>query len=337
MTPNHPPNSPQGVVTSPFHVSVQYFTYIPDHVQPVHLSSSTSATFKGFYVQGRASITNNIIGRFNVSSGPSLTTAHNCPTKRSTGQNISYFGLEYASRPSSLTLHWSTRRTITTDVVIRATFVQSYTTYWVGVQSVVLKHLPSLTTIGCCNTENVNTTAQSFCQILNQAQEKDGHNASIVQQALQISESLAESEAATVIRCFLWSSRSSERFRQNVTQCCNISQVSLECQTYCSGSFYATYGTTTLPTIGLLGCVEQFPIISTCLIYPNHILSNTTVTCQPGFQLFNSVCIDTNECLSPSTCDPNALCTNTVGSFICTCYDGYTGDGRLCTGKLMLN
>nr|XP_018666924.1 uncharacterized protein LOC100177807 isoform X2 [Ciona intestinalis] len=337
MTPNHPLNSPQGVVTSPFHVSVQYFTYIPDHDQPVYLSSSTSATFKGFYVQGRASLTNDIIGRFNVSAGPSsLTTAHNCPSTVSDaapGNAVSHNSAwsQNASRPSSLTLHWSTRRTITTDAVIRATFVQSYTTYWVGVQSVVLKHLPSLTTIGCCNTEKVNTTTPSFCQTLNRAQENDEHNASIVQQALQISETLAESEAATVIRCFLWSSGSSERFRQNVTRCCKISQVSLECQTYCSGSFYATYGSTTLPTIGLLGCVEQFPIISTCLIYPNHILSNTTVTCQPGFQLFNGVCVDTDECFSPSACVPNALCMNTFGSYNCICSDGYTGNGRHCT------
>ena len=34
-------------------------------------------------------------------------------------------------------------------------------------------------------------------------------------------------------------------------------------------------------------------------------------------------------------CHVNASCTNTVGSFICTCKVGYTGDGRVCSGMLV--
>ena len=33
-------------------------------------------------------------------------------------------------------------------------------------------------------------------------------------------------------------------------------------------------------------------------------------------------------------CDPNANCTNTYGSYKCTCMEGYTGDGHSCAGKL---
>ena len=31
-------------------------------------------------------------------------------------------------------------------------------------------------------------------------------------------------------------------------------------------------------------------------------------------------------------CDPNATCTNTFGSYFCTCNTGFTGDGVICTG-----
>ena len=34
----------------------------------------------------------------------------------------------------------------------------------------------------------------------------------------------------------------------------------------------------------------------------------------------------------PSVCHSEADCTNTEGSFTCTCKSGYTGNGQLCTG-----
>lgn len=43
---------------------------------------------------------------------------------------------------------------------------------------------------------------------------------------------------------------------------------------------------------------------------------------------------DVDECANFATneCDPNALCTNTEGSYICRCLKGYEGDGFNCTG-----
>ena len=45
--------------------------------------------------------------------------------------------------------------------------------------------------------------------------------------------------------------------------------------------------------------------------------------------------IDIDECANATTndCDSNAMCTNTVGSFTCTCNQGYTGNGTTCEGK----
>ena len=47
------------------------------------------------------------------------------------------------------------------------------------------------------------------------------------------------------------------------------------------------------------------------------------------------VLIDIDECVSNThNCDPHASCTNSVGSFGCTCNTGFSGDGRNCTGKI---
>ena len=52
-----------------------------------------------------------------------------------------------------------------------------------------------------------------------------------------------------------------------------------------------------------------------------------------GAILYTSADID--ECVTLSLCDPNASCTNTLGSFTCTCNTGYTGDGMACYGRCL--
>ena len=43
---------------------------------------------------------------------------------------------------------------------------------------------------------------------------------------------------------------------------------------------------------------------------------------------------DVNECLhGTDNCDLNAKCTDTIGSFECTCNQGFIGDGQTCSGK----
>ena len=47
--------------------------------------------------------------------------------------------------------------------------------------------------------------------------------------------------------------------------------------------------------------------------------------------------IDIDECArSIDNCDDNAACTDTVGSYYCTCSNGYEGDGTTgnCTSKI---
>ena len=65
------------------------------------------------------------------------------------------------------------------------------------------------------------------------------------------------------------------------------------------------------------------------------ILQNLT-RCSP-ISLINFYCfvfLDKDECtLKEDDCDVNAACTDTTGSFTCTCNSGYTGDGKSCTSK----
>ena len=44
---------------------------------------------------------------------------------------------------------------------------------------------------------------------------------------------------------------------------------------------------------------------------------------------------DIDECATPDTneCDTNAECSNTEGSYTCSCRVGYTGDGKNCAGN----
>ena len=45
--------------------------------------------------------------------------------------------------------------------------------------------------------------------------------------------------------------------------------------------------------------------------------------------------LDIGECEEEiDNCHADASCTNTDGSFNCTCLIGYSGDGVNCTGKL---
>ena len=45
--------------------------------------------------------------------------------------------------------------------------------------------------------------------------------------------------------------------------------------------------------------------------------------------------VDTDECeLRTGSCSENAACVNAVGSYICSCLGGYSGDGRACDSML---
>ena len=56
--------------------------------------------------------------------------------------------------------------------------------------------------------------------------------------------------------------------------------------------------------------------------------------------MFQSLCVfyayilDIDEC-SSNPCHANATCNNTIGSYMCACDLGYSGDGFNCTGMCL--
>ncbi|APR88630.1 microneme protein 4 [Minicystis rosea] len=58
-----------------------------------------------------------------------------------------------------------------------------------------------------------------------------------------------------------------------------------------------------------------------------------TCRCEDGYLMSDGVtCADVDECANGlAECSPRATCTNTPGSYTCTCDPGYMGDGKTCT------
>jgi hypothetical protein len=87
------------------------------------------------------------------------------------------------------------------------------------------------------------------------------------------------------------------------------------------------------------GCTEQEycnQVPPVCAPNATCTASNTTgykCACPSGFygnayNLSGIGCQDINECNSAmNSCAPNAICTNMPGSYNCSCYSGYSGDG----------
>ena len=55
-------------------------------------------------------------------------------------------------------------------------------------------------------------------------------------------------------------------------------------------------------------------------------------SCPIGYHLneITILCDETNECDQENHCNENAVCYNTVGSYICECDKGLWGDGQTC-------
>ncbi|XP_034151205.1 adhesion G protein-coupled receptor E2-like [Esox lucius] len=64
-------------------------------------------------------------------------------------------------------------------------------------------------------------------------------------------------------------------------------------------------------------------ILALCLAWLTADVPCLAVTCNSGYQRVKKECIDYDECSEDGLCGENANCTNTEGSYICTCHKGF--------------
>ena len=60
--------------------------------------------------------------------------------------------------------------------------------------------------------------------------------------------------------------------------------------------------------------------------------SYSCIECEDGFGINGTeLCLDIDECSSSEpVCDPNAICTNSAGSYSCACKESFFGNGVFC-------
>ncbi|XP_028618402.1 adhesion G protein-coupled receptor E1 [Grammomys surdaster] len=75
--------------------------------------------------------------------------------------------------------------------------------------------------------------------------------------------------------------------------------------------------------------VDECLTIGICPKYSNcsNSLGSYSCTCQPGFVLNGSTCEDEDECVTQNVCPEHATCHNTFGSYYCMCNSGLEFSG----------
>ncbi|XP_036016190.1 adhesion G protein-coupled receptor E1 isoform X1 [Mus musculus] len=75
--------------------------------------------------------------------------------------------------------------------------------------------------------------------------------------------------------------------------------------------------------------VDECLTIGICPKYSNcsNSVGSYSCTCQPGFVLNGSICEDEDECVTRDVCPEHATCHNTLGSYYCTCNSGLESSG----------
>ena len=86
----------------------------------------------------------------------------------------------------------------------------------------------------------------------------------------------------------------------------------------------------------LLVATSVFAMMDTIWTLTNTLamVGSDTYLCDSNGTIFIITHLDIDECMEGgANCHSNATCTNTDGSYNCTCVYGYIGDGVNCTSK----
>lgn len=105
---------------------------------------------------------------------------------------------------------------------------------------------------------------------------------------------------------------------------------------FCGAPPTVTDAATTIVTGGVaLGASNSFGATAAYVCTSGYAKSGVDSICQAnGAWSTAPVCVETDECaLATDNCATDAACTNTPGSFSCSCNPGYAGDGVTCTDQ----
>ena len=72
--------------------------------------------------------------------------------------------------------------------------------------------------------------------------------------------------------------------------------------------------------------------MAACALVSGGFLSESI--CDPQMTTFSKITTDIDECQINGTCPEHSTCSNTLGSFVCTCNEGFMKSGSVCIGKL---
>ncbi|CAO1330498.1 unnamed protein product [Diamesa serratosioi] len=157
MTPNH--GYPPQQTKSPFVVEPDANIVGQGQILQIKIISSSLLhnDFKGFMIQART-VTNQIVGQFKVDENE-LVIARNCGTENSTATHSSFV------LKSIMILEWKAPEDFVGKVNFHATVVESFTTFWINVNSVdveivPVKEAPITTTPQATVTTTTTTTVQ---------------------------------------------------------------------------------------------------------------------------------------------------------------------------------
>lgn len=151
MIPNHR-NTSADTTEPPYTVSASNYSYSPGDQITVSLEAKNGSFFKGLLLQARSVPGNEIVGHF-IAIDPN-TQGLTC------GSNNSSISQKTSSNKTYISALWVAPASHA-SVLFRATFVQTRSTFWVGVESPVLTNINSPSTSSSPNATAPSSTATS--------------------------------------------------------------------------------------------------------------------------------------------------------------------------------
>ena len=71
---------------------------------------------------------------------------------------------------------------------------------------------------------------------------------------------------------------------------------------------------------------NEYSGVCTGNLHCSNTVGSYVCGCKNGYRTVGTDCIDIDECIRPDQCPETAICQNTEGNFTCKCFSGFGGD-----------